>query len=95
MAEGAQIIEGLFKPRPRPVEAHPQSNVGTHDFTRRPSFKSYGGDVFWGTARLSPETVEALLRDFQRDACATGDWTIFDQLCAARDGLDPEPPAAA
>lgn len=76
-------------------EAHPQAPAGLHDFARAPSFRNYGGDVFWGTVRLSPETVERLLSDFQREAGRSGDWTVHDDLQAARDGLSPEPPAAA
>lgn len=60
-----------------------------------PSFRHSSGEVYLRTARLAPDAVEALLALFQREAGRTGDWTLHDQLQAARDGLEPEPPQAA
>lgn len=84
------------KPHLRVVE---QSPAGRHDFTpRQPSFRPAEalGAVYWETVRLSPETVEHLLADFQREAGRTGDWTLHDDLLTARDGIwePPLPPAA-
>lgn len=62
---------------------------------RAPSFRSHDGYVWIGRARLTPEAVSDLLAIFEREAHATGDWTLFDDLQAARDGLSNPPPEAA
>jgi len=81
-----------LRPPLRIVETGP---AGRFEFApRRPSFRNVGGEVYLRTARLAPDAVEALLSLFQREAARTGDWTIFDDLAAARDGVN-EPPDAA
>jgi hypothetical protein len=50
-----------------------------------------GGAVRLGVARLGPEIVAELLRLFERERA----WGLFDDLCAAADGLTPEPPLSA
>lgn len=91
-----KVVPLRREPSFRPV-SHPQATAGTHDFSPRPSFRpaEVEGAVYWGRVRLGPETVERMLADFQRDAQRYGDWTLFDQLTAARDGIEPEPPTSA
>lgn len=54
-------------------------------------FTRSGPDVFWRSARLSPESVEQLLALFQRERA----WELFDALQFARDGaVEPRMEAA-
>lgn len=53
------------------------------------------GAVYVGTVRFDRYQVAALAALFSREAARSGDWSLYDQLNAARDGFAPEPPEAA
>jgi hypothetical protein len=72
-----------------PVIQHPQANA----FGFMPAEDL--GAVYLGTVRLDRYQVAALAALFSREAARSGDWSLYDALNAARDGLTPEPPEAA
>lgn len=85
---------------------HPQANIGTHGFRPVEPITSEAppsrfmpaedeGAVYIGTVRFDRYQVAALAALFSREAARSGDWGLYDQLNAARDGFAPEPPDAA
>lgn len=103
MADGTPVILSLERARrsgpPRLIEQNPQANAygfaPVADLPRKRFHPADGGAVRLGVARFEPEAVEELLRLFQREAGRTGDWSLHDDLQAARDGaVDPGPEAA-
>jgi hypothetical protein len=91
-----------------PVIQHPQANAFGFPPVEVPSITTEDtappsrfmpaedlGAVYLGTVRLDRYQVAALAALFSREAARSGDWSLYDALNAARDGLTPEPPEAA
>lgn len=100
MADDAPVILSLERARrvgAPPLRVVEQSPVGRHfEPLPRPRFHPADeGAVRLGVARLGPDVVAELVRLFEREAWKTGDFSLFDDLVAARDGLNPEPPNEA
>lgn len=105
MADDAPVIPSLERARRAPtpllvlVESHPQANAYGHapvePLPRARFHPAVGGAVRLGVVRLAPDVVAELVRLFEREAWKTGDYSLFDELCAARDGINPEPPKDA
>ena len=96
---GLRIIQGLRAARDGDVVSHPQANAYGHKpvepLPRARFHPADEGAVRLGITRIGPDIVAELVRLFEREAWKTGDFSLFDDLCAARDGLSPEPPPEA
>lgn len=83
-------------PSSRELAARREPSLTVVASAPRPRFRPADpGAVRLGVARLGPEIVAELLSRFEREALRTGDWSIYDDLLCARDGIVEPPPEAA